>query len=81
MKVLALAAVTLGSLVFMPVLGSPAPAPVLGPLPEVEARSSSSCVTVASGTLATSDVAIGWPDGKKKRVLSRQFLFHPALQH
>lgn len=69
MKTLDLTAVALASLL-IPVLGSPAPAPVLGPLPEVEARSASSCVTVASGTLATSDVAIGWPYGKKKRVLA-----------
>lgn len=65
----------LASLTFLPVSrASPAPAldAVAGPLTEAETRSSA-CVTVASGTLSTSsEIAIGWPYGKKKRALSRR---------
>lgn len=47
---------------------------------ELDARSSPLCVTVASGTLVTSDVAVGLPDErKKKRAINRMSLSSTSL--
>lgn len=51
---------------------SPTPEPVASVDGDLDSRSSPLCVTIASGTLVTSDVAVGLPDERKrKRTLNR----------